>query len=180
MMSANRAFSIAVALVFAVIVFLYWLGRRDDRMAAAKPSPARVSAVAPGSVSLPAVAVARGDGEAASDLARYLNAPGGNIRRDLEAASELFVAWQSNFPRAGNPVGDNAEITAALTGANPLRFAFLPREHRAINARGELCDRWGTPLRFHQLSGLQMEIVSAGPDRRFATADDAQWPEAGE
>jgi hypothetical protein len=38
-----------------------------------------------------------------------------------------------------------------------------------------LCDRWGTPLRFHQLSGERMEIRSAGPDRKFGTPDDALW-----
>jgi hypothetical protein len=111
-----------------------------------------------------------------SHLAGELNAPNGNIRRDLEVVSELFVAWQSNFPREGNPVGDNAEITAALTGHNPLNFAFVPPNHRAINTHGELCDRWGTPFRLHQRSGTFMEIRSAGPDRKFATADDVSWP----
>jgi hypothetical protein len=109
-----------------------------------------------------------------SHLADNLNAPGGAIRRDLEILNEVFAAWQTNFPRTGNPVGENAEITAALTGDNPVHFAFIPPTHRAINARGELCDRWGTPFRFHQLSGTQMEIRSAGPDRKFGTADDAE------
>ncbi len=112
-------------------------------------------------------------------LAAELNAPTGTIRRDLEVLNELFVNFQTNFPRTGNPVGENSEITAALTGANPIGFAFVPKNHPAINAAGELCDRWGTPFRFHQLSGTQMEIHSAGPDRQFGTADDvefAPWP----
>ena len=107
-----------------------------------------------------------------------LNAPGGTIRRDLEILQETFATWQTNFPRAGNPVGENSEITAALLGDNRLRFAFIRRDHPAINRDGELCDRWGTPFRFHQLSGEQMEIRSAGPDRKFGTADDAFSPEA--
>jgi hypothetical protein len=86
---------------------------------------------------------------------------------------QLFEAWLSNFPREGNPIGENAEITAALTGENRLGLALIPKGHRALNARGELCDRWGTPLRFHQLSGTQMEVRSAGPDRKFGTDDDA-------
>jgi hypothetical protein len=113
---------------------------------------------------------------AGSAIADALNAPAGTLRRDLEILDELFGAFHTNFPRLGNPVGENAEITAALTGENPARFVFLSPRHRALNARGELCDRWGTPFRFHQLSGTQMEIRSAGPDRKFATPDDAVFP----
>ncbi len=108
-------------------------------------------------------------------LAARLNAPDSTITRDLDILQQLFDAWRSNLPREGNPVGENADITAALTGDNRLGFALLPKTHPAINARGELCDRWGTPFRFHQLSGEKMEVRSAGPDRKFATEDDAVW-----
>jgi hypothetical protein len=113
--------------------------------------------------------------EADFPIATPLNAPGSTIARDLDIVSQIFDAWQSNFPREGNPVGENAEITAALLGDNRLGLALIHKDHRAVNERGELCDRWGTPFRFHQLSGAQMEIFSAGPDRKFATADDAVW-----
>lgn len=113
--------------------------------------------------------------EADFPIAAPLNAPTSTIARDLEVVQALFDAWRSNFPRDGNPVGENAEITAALMGANALGLALIPKGHRAVNDRGELCDRWGTPFRFHQLSGSQMEVRSAGPDRRFATDDDALW-----
>lgn len=115
------------------------------------------------------------DLEADFPIAAPLNAPDSTVARDLDIVSQLFDAWQSNFPREGNPVGENAEITAALLGANPLELALIPKGHRALNERGELCDRWGTPFRFHQLSGTMMEIQSAGPDRVFATSDDAIW-----
>jgi len=104
-----------------------------------------------------------------------LNRPDSTIARDLETLALVFDSWRSNFPREGNPVGENADITAALSGDNPLGFVLIPRNHPAINAAGELCDRWGTPFRFHQISGQVMEIRSAGPDRTFATADDAEW-----
>ena len=113
-----------------------------------------------------------------SHIADDLNAAGGTIRRDLEILNEVFATWQTNFPREGNPVGENAEITAALAGGNSVRFGFIPPGHPAINLRGELCDRWGTPFRFHQLSGAQMEIQSAGPDRKFGTPDDAEFSPA--
>jgi hypothetical protein len=37
-----------------------------------------------------------------------------------------------------------------------------------------MCDRWGTPYFFHQVSKTEMEIRSAGPDRRMWTGDDSQ------
>ncbi len=113
-------------------------------------------------------------------IAAPLNAPVSTIQRELDILNQVFEAWRSNFPREGNPVGENRDITRALAGENRIRFALIPPKHPAINASGELCDRWGTPFRFHQISGEEMEIRSAGPDRRFATEDDALWtPAAG-
>jgi hypothetical protein len=83
----------------------------------------------------------------------------------------IFLAYQGAL-HSGNPVGENSEITAALRGRNRLGFAFIPVDCPAINAKGELCDRWGSPYFFHQLSGEKMEIRSAGPDRRLWTGDD--------
>ncbi len=109
-------------------------------------------------------------------LADGLNDPAGTIDRDLAILADLLAHWSTNFPRAGNPVGSNAEITAALSGRNPLGLELLPPDHPAIGRTGELVDRWGTPFRFHQWSGAEMEVVSAGPDRRFATGDDVSSP----
>lgn len=70
------------------------------------------------------------------------------------------------------PTGENAEIVAALTGANPRGVALIASDHPAIQADGQLVDRWGTPYFFHALSGQEMEIISAGPDQTLGTADD--------
>ncbi len=73
----------------------------------------------------------------------------------------------------GNPIGNNAEITRALNGGNPKQVVFIrPDSGLRINGDGELIDGWGTPFFFHQLSGTQTEIRSAGPDRVMWTADD--------
>lgn len=109
--------------------------------------------------------------DAPSQLAEDLNSPRTDIHADLRLLNDLFMHYRSAV-REQNPVGENAEITAALTGRNRLGFAFVPKGHPAINARGELCDRWGTPFFFHALSGEQMEIRSAGPDRKLWTDDD--------
>ena len=71
-----------------------------------------------------------------------------------------------------NPVGNNAEITRALMGDNLKQVKIPIPLGSSMNADGELCDRWGTPYFFHQLSAKQMEVRSAGPDREMWTADD--------
>ena len=109
--------------------------------------------------------------EERSRLADGLNSPSGDIHSDLRLINELFIAYRIAV-RTGNPVGENAEITATLKGRNRLGYAFIPADCPAVSAKGELCDRWGTPFFFHQLSGERMEIRSAGPDRRLWTADD--------
>lgn len=106
------------------------------------------------------------------DLAKDLNSPGRTIRDDLRLLDGVFAVYQTNFLKDGNPVGENSEITAALTGHNALHLAFIAPDHPAINTKGELCDRWGTPFFFHQQSRSKMEIRSAGPDRVRGNLDD--------
>jgi len=87
-----------------------------------------------------------------------------NLRRAIHDFGSKF---------GGNPVGINSEITAQLSGDNPKHINFInPDAGMRINANGELVDPWGTPYFFHQLSGTDMEIHSAGPDRVMWTADD--------
>lgn len=157
-----------------LILICFWRWQHQSKTPTPPPADAR---------SLPSVSSNSRQAPVATDqgtlsntehgLADPLDAPEGTIRTDLEIVTQLVEAYRTNFPAQGNPVGENIEITAALTGNNPARAALIARNHRAINARGELCDRWGTPFFFHQLSGSAMEIRSAGPDKRLWTADDA-------
>jgi hypothetical protein len=71
-----------------------------------------------------------------------------------------------------NPVGTNEEITKALQGGNSKQVNFLKEDGNRVNSNGELVDVWGTPYFFHQISGHEMEIRSAGPDRTMYTGDD--------
>ena len=87
-----------------------------------------------------------------------------NMRRAIHEYGTMF---------GGNPIGTNPEITSQLNGKNPKHINFINAEAgMRINANGELIDPWGTPYFFHQLSGTDMEIHSAGPDRIMWTADD--------
>ena len=167
--------ALAAAIFFGSAAFFFLRRPASDRAQPATPGapspPAEPTSVAP-AISQPSSLDAQRPPvpPAGSPIADALNAPGGTVRRDLHILVVLFGAWLTN------PVGENHEITAALAGANPVQFVFISPRHRAINTRGELCDRWGTPFRFHQVSGTQMEIRSAGPDRTFATDDDALFP----
>jgi hypothetical protein len=89
----------------------------------------------------------------------------------MENMSHVFRQYNQMY--GGNPVGINSEITGQLSGNNPKHIIFLnPDDGMRVNENGELVDPWGTPYFFHQLSGTDMEIHSAGPDRIMWTSDD--------
>jgi hypothetical protein len=91
-----------------------------------------------------------------------------NMSRAIHQYGEMF---------GGNPVGTNPEITSQLSGKNPKHINFLDADAgMRVNGNGELVDPWGTPYFFHQLSGHDMEIHSAGPDGIMWTADDLVTP----
>lgn len=171
-MTARRVLLGAFVLLVAGLVWFLW--PRHD--VTAEPPAVAVPRlpIAPGTRG-PAPIAPRGSAPAPAEvlnLATDLNAAAGNITRDLQIVLEVIETFRTNFPREGNPVGSNAEITAALTGGNPLRLALLAPNHPAINRAGELCDRWGTPFFFHSESARRMEVRSAGPDRKLWTDDD--------
>ncbi len=85
-------------------------------------------------------------------------------------------ALQSFWQLYKNPdllrVGSNEAILRVLMGDNPEGFEFVSADNSFIDEQGRLVDRWGTPLRFHPISMVNIEVISAGPDRRFGTDDD--------
>jgi hypothetical protein len=89
----------------------------------------------------------------------------------LDKARVAIHNYNSAFGE--NPVGTNPEITAALMGKNPKQINFItPDSGLRVDDAGELVDAYGTPFFFHQLSGQEMEIRSAGEDRIMWTFDD--------
>jgi hypothetical protein len=87
-----------------------------------------------------------------------------NVRHAITQFGAMF---------GGNPTGTNPEITAALAGNNPKQINFIqPEAGMRVNSSGELVDTWGMPLFFHQLSGTDTEVRSAGPDGKMWTPDD--------
>ena len=100
-----------------------------------------------------------------------LNSPEHSVEQDLQIIAE-FVDL---LGKAGlnYSVGDNADITAALTGTQYAGQTghIFPRQHNALRG-GQLVDRWGTPFWFHANGPGKLEIRSAGPDKQLFTPDD--------
>lgn len=69
------------------------------------------------------------------------------------------------------PLGDNTDITRALTGHNRRGIVALPTNDPSI-VNGQLVDRWGTPYWFHPRTPDAIDVLSAGPDKTLFTADD--------
>ena len=73
---------------------------------------------------------------------------------------------------ANQPLSANEDWAAFLRGQNAAHERFLPDSSVAFNAKGQVIDRWGTPLFFHALGQGRYEIRSAGPDGKLWTGDD--------
>lgn len=95
-----------------------------------------------------------------------------DIAEDLNAVDATIRNFQA--VHGENPVGSNAEITAALLGNNLKQIKLEVPAGSHLNGEGQMCDRWDTPYFFHQVSATEMEIRSAGPDRRMWTGDDSK------
>lgn len=190
----------AIALLCVALAgWLYWQGRPGPDLGASYDNAAPSPATQPQSPATTSAQKLNSPGQPAS-ASNAIVAPSGNppAITSSTATAALPVPARSphepeftNFPPeivldkvahairdyasmfGGNPVGTNPEITAALNGNNPRQARFINSEAgMRINGKGELVDAWGTPYFFHQLSGTDMEIHSAGPDLIMWTADD--------
>jgi hypothetical protein len=174
-----------LTLVFAVVVGLYLFFDPAKNIAppAGEPSSAISLPAQNSPASVPAASSAATDSNPASSAPPKLAEHAGMVAPPpvtaenippaivLENISHAIRQYGALF--GGNPVGTNPEITAALNGGNPKQINFIkPEAGMQINGSGELVDAWGTPFFFHQLSGSEMEIHSAGPDKIMWTSDD--------
>lgn len=107
-----------------------------------------------------------------SPLANELHAPRHDAAHDLVVLRGLLSQFTTTLRLAERPpLGDNADITAALTGANRRRLVVIPPQHPALRS-GLLVDRHGTPYHFHARSADSIDVRSAGSDLTLFTADD--------
>jgi hypothetical protein len=181
----NSFLVVAVILSAAVAVLLFHHRNTPKSSMEQMASPGLTgNSAAPqkNSAGAPAV-LSAGDGAIAAspaDLASRAASPNPPATNEIPTLPPLTVLdnarvamhdYGSTFGE--NPVGTNPEITAALMGKNPKQVNFItPESGLRVNENGEMVDGYGTPLFFHQLSGREMEIRSAGEDRKMWTSDD--------
>src|SRR5688500_7318990 len=93
--------------------------------------------------------------------------------RVLDAEMNAIAAMLAQYYVEYNeyPRGDNRDIAAALLGRLPNRRRFLDWDKSKTNAEGELLDTWRNPYRI-RITGLAVDIRSAGPDLLYETKDD--------
>lgn len=97
------------------------------------------------------------------------------LRQSEEPLDDIIIIEQLlghyRYVYKENPVGENFEIVEQLMGNNSMKIVFIAPESEAL-LEGNLVDRWDTPYFFHALSGQDMTVRSAGPDKKMWTDDD--------
>ncbi len=154
-----------VLLVIAVAV--WWRSRPAATPVVAVAPRAAVSSPAPIPVPAPpplGTRLLEGYGDSARPLERDLAA--------VALVMENFLLL--NKGAVQRPLSANEEWAAALRGLDGRGERMLPDDHPALNDRGQLVDRWGTPLFFHAVGAGRWDVRSAGPDRAMWTGDDLQ------
>jgi hypothetical protein len=161
------------ATVFVVVGF--WLLSRDGRKVISEPEPVITSrsitvTETPVVSKRPQTPVKPLVGEMIlADYAKT-NFPPEN---DLTLMSHLMDNSLLLLKSAANrPLSANEDWADFLRGGNGAHERFLPDSHVALNAKGQLIDRWGTPLFFHALGNGRYDLRSAGPDKNMWTNDD--------
>jgi len=169
----RKRVSVLFAISVVTIGLIFWIILREDSPAPPPSTPdTPLAGETPGEITpppLPPIVTLSSAGELSGTLSR----PGGPPEEELQAVAQLIYVYRQGFGE--NPVGQNEDIVAALLGENEKRSAFLPKNIPVI-ADGKLIDRWGSPYWFHPVSGSEMEIRSAGPDRELFTGDDLATP----
>jgi len=106
-------------------------------------------------------------------ILRHYGIPAGTVQQDLRLLAEVLGNFALLLKGPDPlPLGANEELAAALLGKNRAQLSFLSSESSALNAEGQLVDRWGTPLFFHARDRQRIDIRSAGPDGVMWTEDD--------
>lgn len=165
---------IAAALLLAAIAGSWWMFLQP------KPEPASpVAASAPPVTSPPLRPLPPmpppGTKLPGEMILQAYASPGSRPQDDLHAVAHaldnLALLVKGNDPFR---LGANEEFADALKGRNKAQIRFLRDDHPAFNEKGQLVDRWRTPLYIHAASRDRLEIRSAGPDRKMWTEDDLQ------
>lgn len=90
------------------------------------------------------------------------------VRAFNAEVDNLFDAFHQYKTHVGSyPTGNSVEIAKALLeGQNPKKIIILAVKKADLNAKGEIVDPWGTPLKIY-FGNSDVLIRSAGPNKQF-------------
>lgn len=91
-----------------------------------------------------------------------------SVRAFNAEVDNLFEAFHQYKTHVGSyPMGNSVEIAKALLeGNNPKKIIILAVKKAELNAKGEIVDPWGTPLKIY-FANNEVLIRSAGPNKQF-------------
>lgn len=160
--------------VLFVLVFVF--GRMKWKFSRPAPPPPASEPMAPNTISTATpIPATKTDGLLGETILRGYADTNLPPENDLTLMARLMENSLLLLKSAANrPLSANEDWADLFRGKNGAREEFLPAQHVALNDKGQLIDRWQTPLFFHALGGGRYEIRSAGPDQQMWTADDLQ------
>lgn len=91
-----------------------------------------------------------------------------SVRAFNAEVDNLFEAFHQYKTYVGSyPSGSSVEIAKALLeGNNPKKIIIIAVKKAELNAKGEIVDPWGTPLKIY-FANNEVLIRSAGPNKQF-------------
>mgnify|MGYP003336162670 CR=1 FL=1 len=94
-----------------------------------------------------------------------------NERTLGQEVDQLFEAFHKYKQIVGKyPSGSNAEIAKSIReGNNEKKLMIMAVKDSQLNAKGEIVDPWGTPLKIY-FAQNEVLIRSAGPNKQFEDA----------
>ncbi|BDS06747.1 hypothetical protein NT6N_17870 [Oceaniferula spumae] len=99
--------------------------------------------------------------------------PGGNQKNDLRLLADVLMNARILVKDHHTLVfADNRDFTKFISGNNKHSVAWIRPDHPSINRHGEITDRQGNPLFFHQESSSYTILRSAGNDGIMWNEDD--------
>ncbi|HXC98287.1 MAG TPA: hypothetical protein VN048_03020 [Verrucomicrobiae bacterium] len=188
----RRTAPLLIGIAIGIVLALYLINRKNAHLAPPRTVEQQNAAVAAALAAQNSNTVAviqsnfapvqTASAQVVADTAAQIATPPAGPPAALEITNMPAETAIENMSRAirqygqmfgGNPVGTNPEFARELGGDNPKHINFISIDSgMRLDADGELVDPWGTPYFFHQISGDDTEVRSAGPDRVMYTSDD--------
>jgi hypothetical protein len=96
---------------------------------------------------------------------------------ELDQISKGILSYETEYGNPPPPT-DDRELMQVLQGFNPHKTQFITSEPWELNSKEEPVDTWGNRLRISLTDPKNPLVQSAGPDKKWNTADDLTGEEA--